>query len=515
MQKKIVQTQAGRSNDTVSRQTSDSDRNGASAAPPAYGIDFLDHQKEQSNPTGLPDKLKVGIENLSGLSMNDVRVHYNSSKPAQLQALAYTQGTDIHVGPGQERHLPHETWHVVQQAQGRVQPTMQMKGEVPVNDDRSLEHEADVMGEKAVQMLGKMHDAKPDTVGSNAAHAENGGYRSPALQMRSNLSISSTTKPVIQLLKTWGGDWDTEKYEKIVPGVAGGARGAEIALKFTPGDNVDAELIGLTQTARAIKNNTAWYIGDATRASHGIDSANAQVINPLTKETDEGTHIDRIAPRNNPIYGSTSLAAGSTLKDTPMDNNATANPINLGVNATYQLGFHYTSAGALKHKDAKMYDKPVQPNVDKGSANIFEVTALGLKGTQIGTYFGSVKWGWKTDSAGKQDLIPLQVVSQGVPSSSFMKAASLWNAGKDSTGADTIDLPIVNVKITTAPITAQYPAGFIGPPLQIPAGTRVQIIRNATPPSTNGQIKVVDGVFTGNTLDVMPADMANLRDERP
>ena len=69
------------------------------------------------------------------MSMDDVKVHYNSSQPAQLNALAYTQGSDIHVAPGQEQHLPHEAWHVVQQAQGRVQPTMQMKDGVPVNDD--------------------------------------------------------------------------------------------------------------------------------------------------------------------------------------------------------------------------------------------------------------------------------------------------------------------------------------------------------------------------------------------
>ena len=104
------------------------------------------------NNTGLPDNLKSGIESLSGMSMDSVRVHYNSSQPAQLNALAYTQGTDIHVAPGQEQHLPHEAWHVVQQAQGRVQPTMQMKEGVPVNDDKGLEHEADVMGVKASRM---------------------------------------------------------------------------------------------------------------------------------------------------------------------------------------------------------------------------------------------------------------------------------------------------------------------------------------------------------------------------
>ena len=97
----------------------------------------------------MPDNLKSGIESLSGFSMDDVRVHYNSSKPATVQALAYTQGTDIHVAPGQEKHLPHEAWHVAQQMAGRVSPTTNING-MPVNDNAALEHEADVMGEKAV-----------------------------------------------------------------------------------------------------------------------------------------------------------------------------------------------------------------------------------------------------------------------------------------------------------------------------------------------------------------------------
>lgn len=108
------------------------------------------------NETGMPDNLKTGIESLSGISMDAVRVHYNSSKPAQLNAHAYAQGTDIHIAPGQEQHLPHEAWHVVQQAQGRVKPTMQMKAGVPVNDDAGLEHEADLMGARALQRAEKV-----------------------------------------------------------------------------------------------------------------------------------------------------------------------------------------------------------------------------------------------------------------------------------------------------------------------------------------------------------------------
>lgn len=106
--------------------------------------------QRQVNTTGMPDNLKSGIENLSGYSMNDVKVHYNSDKPAQLNAHAYAQGNQIHLASGQEKHLPHEAWHVVQQKQGRVQATKQLRGKVAINDDAGLEREADVMGEKAL-----------------------------------------------------------------------------------------------------------------------------------------------------------------------------------------------------------------------------------------------------------------------------------------------------------------------------------------------------------------------------
>jgi hypothetical protein len=103
------------------------------------------------NDTGLPDQLKSGVESLSGLSMDHVKVHYNSAQPAQLNAHAYAQGSDIHVGPGQEQHLPHEAWHVAQQMQGRVQPTAQLQDGTSLNDNAGLEAEATQMGEKALQ----------------------------------------------------------------------------------------------------------------------------------------------------------------------------------------------------------------------------------------------------------------------------------------------------------------------------------------------------------------------------
>jgi hypothetical protein len=41
-------------------------------------------------------------------------------QPVQLSALADAQGTDIHVAPVQEEHLPHEARHAVRQAQGKL-----------------------------------------------------------------------------------------------------------------------------------------------------------------------------------------------------------------------------------------------------------------------------------------------------------------------------------------------------------------------------------------------------------
>jgi hypothetical protein len=110
------------------------------------------YEQEQVKPvpnrTGMPDRLKAGIESLSGIDMSDVRVHANSPKPARLNALAYTQGNQIHLGPGQEKHLPHEAWHAVQQKQGRVRPKIQENG-IAMNNDHSLERDADVMGLRA------------------------------------------------------------------------------------------------------------------------------------------------------------------------------------------------------------------------------------------------------------------------------------------------------------------------------------------------------------------------------
>lgn len=110
-------------------------------------------QKEQKassekDKTGIPAQMKAKFERSSGFSFDDVRVHYNSEKPAQLHAHAYTQGSEVFVASGQEKHLPHELGHVVQQKSNAVKPTGEIGG-MPLNDDEAMESGADKLAEVA------------------------------------------------------------------------------------------------------------------------------------------------------------------------------------------------------------------------------------------------------------------------------------------------------------------------------------------------------------------------------
>lgn len=111
----------------------------------------------EKDKTGIPRRMKAGFEHSSGFSFDDVRVHYNSEKPAQLHAHAYTQGNEVYVAPGQEKHLPHELGHVVQQKSDMVKPTGEIGG-LPLNDNEEMEKGADMIAENAenAEDFGKM-----------------------------------------------------------------------------------------------------------------------------------------------------------------------------------------------------------------------------------------------------------------------------------------------------------------------------------------------------------------------
>ncbi|MCS2393974.1 DUF4157 domain-containing protein [Bacteroides fragilis] len=217
------------------------------------------------NVGGLPEQLKAGIEALSKFKMDDVKVHYNSAQPEKLNARAYTQGVHIYLGPNQEEHLPHEAWHVVQQKQGRVNPTRFIDGK-PVNDDPELEAEATRMG-------------------TEAQHVSPGASSSLSLR---DVEISTD---VIQFLSI-----DTnEGIFTYDLGATPDEFGVTMKLSFRPKNMDIGDVIGLVQI---VKSTTP------------VPSIDREL------KTFNGYAID--SQSNNPIYGSGYLNEGEGLEKTTL-----------------------------------------------------------------------------------------------------------------------------------------------------------------------------------------------------
>jgi len=148
--------------------------------------------RRAKNETGLPDGVKAGVERLSGRSLDGVRVRYNSPSPLRFGASAYTDGSHIDVGPGQEKHVAHEAWHVVQQLQGRVRPTVRAGG-MSLNMDDRLEREADEMGAKA-SLMGRGRETMDSREGGleiPALDAHSGEPAGQVAQLKTNLRFST------------------------------------------------------------------------------------------------------------------------------------------------------------------------------------------------------------------------------------------------------------------------------------------------------------------------------------
>jgi ribosomal protein S18 acetylase RimI-like enzyme len=148
------------------------------------------------------------MEQAFNTSFADVRVH-EGNHANSLGAIAYTQGSHIHFAPGKynpdtssgQTLLGHELAHVVQQRQGRVKPTGQVKG-LPLNDNPVLEQEADRLGLKAAQSQPAVQ-RKPNTVQKTSQYEiavpkpSDDGYQEIA-------ALSSETKQQIGRVKIKG-----------------------------------------------------------------------------------------------------------------------------------------------------------------------------------------------------------------------------------------------------------------------------------------------------------------------
>lgn len=107
--------------------------------------------------TPLLAPVRAQMEASFGVDFSAVRIH-EDGLAEMLDAQAYAQGTDIHFAAGRYEPssaqgielLGHELTHVVQQADGRTEETVQSKGNA-IHDDPALEREADTLGAAAVR----------------------------------------------------------------------------------------------------------------------------------------------------------------------------------------------------------------------------------------------------------------------------------------------------------------------------------------------------------------------------
>jgi hypothetical protein len=190
------------------------------------------------------------------------------------------------------------------------------------------------------------------------------------------------------------GTFEDKKYEFI-----NNNNQVDFELEFTPNNKANATKVGLTQTVKVVQG------GNIT----AIDP------NTASKMTPQGFSIDRVSDKQNPLY------ATSTAPDSAQDK--------LESYKTEDLWGQHAEKNKSGWTPAILKDKPTTEG-GKNSSKEFETTALAIEGKQKGTYYGSVKWGWKRDEKGKFSLINFDIVSKGVPSKNFMEAAKKWNTGK-------------------------------------------------------------------------------------
>ena len=392
----------------------------------AGSVPAIVHDVLRSPGEPLESSTRQSMESHFGHDFSRVRVQHGGQAAASADAVnahAYTVGQQVVFGAGRyapetiagQHLLAHELAHVVQQ-QGQA-PSLQSKAlRIGAGADAS-ERQA---------------DAAADTVLNGGAMPDVGKSRPNTLQRAA--------------VDTFGGTFDTTEYVAINKGKGVGKTvGANIDLKFTPNDLVEADNIGLIQTVKTLRNKKAGAAADIPSNARASTLPDALELG----EGDYGRGIDQLSyvkgtkiPQTNPLYATTNTkkVTSTTLTDLP---------------ALAVWGAH----GSHKKKpdgtfepatDAELIDKP-RRGIDFAKeiwTQSFEVAALVLDGPMANTYLGSIAWGWETDDAGIATLNPATIgrVQGGLPSLGFREASEKWNKltfkGPGKKKFETVDLPV-------------------------------------------------------------------------
>jgi hypothetical protein len=353
----------------------------------------------------LSASTRAMLEPHFGRDFGEVRVHDDEAAGASaraVDALAFTVGNHIVFDRGRyapetvsgRRLLIHELAHVVQQGGRPAAPGEAWSLGSPSS---AAEHAA---------------DATIDAI--------DGPQRVLPPVLAARLAGSAAREPVLQrAIATWGGEWDTSKYNTVEPDPADPTiHGVDIDLKFTPKDPADATEIGIVQKVVSKDDNGPIVVGGSpTLAARTVPAGGPGA----------GSNIDRVETAKNPVYPTSDTAPASHLWESPT-------VADWGHN-----GYHHKdSKGVLSHREALLKDEPRLLKTRPNASQTFEDTAMAITGVQTGATYGTVQWGWKTNAAGNVIKLPLTKLSDDVVSGSFKQAQTLWNQNKNSAGEDLI-----------------------------------------------------------------------------
>jgi hypothetical protein len=346
------------------------------------------------------------MEHAFGQDFSAIRIHEGPGA-LSVGALAVARGTNIHFAPGLyqpnsergQQLLAHELTHVIQQASGRVHGTGSRAG-MSVNNDRSLEREADEMGVRAARVerirlpadntrenstefrsrIREFHDAHPaDSV--RAGQQRVLGSRGAPVQMSQSAGViqcygsvayepnawnkatgnAVTGKKTTNLSGHYGG-FSVNHGLTVDPVANGGTGSYDISITMTPNEKTKgASKIMFLQSVRRGTTPGNWGT-QAADPGMGADRAR--------RAASGGWRVDRANPSKDqtPFYGH--ALAGGVLNS---------------------LG--YANAGQYKGTNPQMQDTPAvsDPSVLEFSSKAMDPATGGS--------FGAVAWGFQYNSA--------------------------------------------------------------------------------------------------------------------
>ncbi len=420
--------------------------------------------RAMSGGAPLPRELRSSLESYFKTPLDRVRVHADESSRSFadfLGARAFTVGQDIHLGSdgaratGSDRNelLAHEVVHTLQQ--GQIGPLAKMKVGAP-NDS---------------------HERQADRISAAFSRGERAE------------EVSHVGAPVIQraMHRVHYGHWEDHIYRLRQDDIAHKDIGLEMYLRFHPNENARADVIGLVQTAVSIIEGA-------------IDTRGAYGQRQATSGPGIARAIDQGEGRPNPLYATNEITPRAGGDPTRLEDYAT-NPIvsleppvdGKRYEGYGRHGWGKIVNGSFDGEPAELYDAPHhKPLPLPDSTQVFETAALGLGGPEGPMYFGSVQWGWETDTRGKMKKLPFRVISQGAPSAGFLTAASLWNKTRTFVAYDvTASVTLYSIQQRPDGGTAMTEQGTLQPK------TRVVPVGGLGEVGTTRYIEVTDGLITG------------------